>query len=576
MRFSELIQHLEEKPGIYMMLAKSTPIYIGKAKNLKNRLKQYFQNKPSSYRIQVMLSQVDDLNVVVTGTESEALILENKLIKEYLPKYNILLKDDKSFPYLMFSTHDFPRLSVIRVKKIDNKGRYYGPYVNQAHANILLEQMQKVFQVRNCSDAFYRNRMRPCLQYEIGRCKAPCVKLISKDEYKKDVSNAKQFLEGKGEHKKILIDKMYQYSEEKAYEHAAYCRDLLQSVGSSTIHKQNRFDVFYMDVLGSSVGVVLLNITDDRIQNVHIELIDSQDRCFNASWLEQYVYHHYTQFDMPKVIVLPNKNNDLEEALGKVKIHALTEKKYEKWLAVAKDNLMAYRQAKFSESFNWPEFWLSLESFLDNKVDNILCVDVSHHQGRSAYASCVTALADGMHKSGYRAYKVSEGNDDYAAIREVISKIKKERITENTLLIIDGGKGQLKAAYEVLEKRDIFCILTSISKGKERIWGDEKFYRYQKNIEVIKWPDALLKYILHIRDESHNFAIRTHRRALRKLTLQSVLDTIPGIGKEKKKQLLGHFGGLEGLKASKVEEIAKVSGIGDELAKRIYGVLHVK
>lgn len=574
MRFNELIQALEDKPGIYMMLSKKKPIYIGKAKSLKNRLKQYFQNKANSHRIQVMVSLVDDLEVIVTESEAEALILENKLIKEHQPKYNIMLKDDKSFPYLMFTKHDFPRLQVVRVKKTDKKGRYYGPYVNQKQASLLLEQMQKIFQIRNCSDHFYRNRMRPCMQYEIGRCKAPCVGYIDKAEYKKDIDNSMKFLEGKSEHQAILLDKMYKYSENNEFEQAAYCRDLLQSLGSSTKLRHNHFDVFYVDLLGSQVGIVLMSIVDDKMINVHVELIDVQNKYFSDDWIEQYVYQHYLQFEKPKVVVLPKKSNSLEEGLG-IKVYSLEEKKYQKWNKVAKDNLMAYRQSQSSDSFDWPDFWLKLEGFLDKKVDSILCLDVSHNQGSSAYASCVVALAEGMQKSGYRAYKVNSGNDDYASMKEVLNKIKKERLSEGTLLIIDGGKGQINTAYKVLEERGLKCILTSISKGKERVWGDEKFYRMNPKLEAFSWPDPLLKYILHIRDEAHDFAIRTHRRALRKLSLQSILDTVSGIGKDRKKLLLGYFGGLEGLKCAKLDDIAKVPGIGPELAKRIYKALHV-
>lgn len=574
--FFDLIQHLEEKPGIYLMLSKQKPIYIGKAKNLKKRLLQYFQNKPSSYRIQVMLSQVDDLKVIVTDSEAEALILENKYIKRHQPKYNILLKDDKSFPYLVFSKHAFPRLQVIRSKKLSKDEVYFGPYVNQKQAHVLLEQLQKVFQIRNCSDSFFRNRMRPCMQYEIGRCKAPCVKLIHEKDYKKDVEDAKRFLKGKGNHQALLMEKMYQYANDDEYEKAAFCRDLLQSIGSSTLHTTHSFDVFYQDVLGLQVGMVLLQVVDDRLQNVHVELIDVSQKHVEDDWLEQYVYDYYSRFPLPKVLVLPEKRESLS-ALGKVEIRTLNEKKYQKWLSVAKENILAYRQSKADEVFQWPSFWIELESFLRIPIDQILCVDVSHHGGKSAYASLVMCQSNGMQKSKYRAYKVSKGGDDYDAIREVISKIRKEKLTEGTLLIIDGGKGQIKVAKEALEKRELALQLTSISKGKERVWGDEKFYRVEEGkIIAMQWPKDILKYILHIRDEAHDFAIRTHRRSLRKLSLRSVFEDIEGIGEEKKKSLLGYFGGLDALKCATLDEIAKVPGIGKVLAKKIYDALHVE
>jgi len=573
-RFAKLIQYLEQKPGIYMMLCQETPIYIGKAKNLRNRLKQYFQSKPSSYRIQVMLSQVDDLQVIVTDNEANALILENKLIKEHQPKYNIMLKDDKSYPYLVFSKHDFPRLMMIRSKKLSQKGKYYGPYVNQKHAILLLEQMQKVFLTRNCSDHFYRNRMRPCMQYEINRCRAPCVGYVSKADYQKDIYDAKQFLEGRGKQQSIILDKMNAFSKDELFEQAAFCRDLLQSIGSSVKHAFNSFDIFYREVLGSQVIIVLISVNDDQIQNVHIDTLDTQKRCYDDSWLEQYVYHYYSQFPLPKRIILPEKNQQLEAALG-VKIQGLNEKKYEKWTVIAQENLQIYFKNQSNKSFHWPEFWKSLELYLSLSIENVLCVDVSHHQGSSAYASCVSCLSSGMDKSNYRTYKVKPGGDDCAAIFEVVSKIQKDRLSEKTLLIIDGGKGQIGAAKKALDERGIKVILVSVSKGKERIWGDEKFYKFDQVAAEFHWPDDLLKYILHIRDEAHDFAITMHRRALRKLSLSSVFDQILGIGDEKKKRLLAYFGGLDALKCAKLEEIEKVPGIGPSLAKRIYDTLHI-
>ncbi|MEC7030582.1 MAG: excinuclease ABC subunit UvrC [Pseudomonadota bacterium] len=580
MRFAELIAHLESKPGIYMMLSdKSVPLYIGKAKDLKKRLKQYFQNKPSSYRIEVMLTLVHDIKVIITDSESEALVLENRLIKEHQPKYNILLKDGKSFPYLAFSKHAFPRLMMKR-NRGKGEAKMYGPYTNQKQARDVLDQVQRVFQIRNCSDHFYRNRTRPCIQHEIARCTAPCVGLVSEQDYAKDVSDARMLLKGEVGHVSQRISKkMYEFADQEAFEQAAACRDLLRhlAVGASEV-KTGHMHVFDTAVMGNQVIVLRLDVVDGHVTDANCELVEIEGKHVEQDWLIQYVYHFYQLFSTPKTIVLPISDPSLlQNALcnKRVQVKDLHSAAFKDLKVVAQDNISAYKTAQSNELYQWPQFWGQLEQYLNQSISKIICVDVSHHQGSSTYCAFVVCNAHGMDKSKYRTTKIEANRDDCYAIREGLArKMKAGVIDESTLLVIDGGKGQINAAIKAVA--DSRAVITSVSKGPGREWGKEKFYRYDGEVNLFKWPYELIKYILHIRDEAHNLAITTHRRALRKLSLQSVLDQVWGVGSDKRKKILEHFGGLEQLQCAKISDIERVPGVGKALAKRIYDTLHMK
>ena len=580
MRFQALIDSLESRSGVYLMLSsKAEPIYIGKAKDLKKRLKSYFVGKPSSHRIGVMLTQVVDLKVMITDSEAAALVLENKLIKSYQPKYNILLKDDKSFPYLVFSKHDFPRLLMKRSKQ-KTTDNLYGPYTNKKEARHVLDQIQRVFRIRNCSDHFFRNRTRPCIQYEIGRCTAPCVGFIDESAYKADVKAAKKVLLGKSStlHKEVT-HKMYQYADEEDFERAAACRDLLKSLASvSAETKPSAFmHVFDTLVLGHQVVIVKMEVIDGQVAHTSCECISTEGKCLDQEWLFQYIYHHYQLFNMPKSIIVPASDVEvLKEALGgNVVIQNLAAKKYEDLARIARDNIQAYLKSQSSEMYQWHVFWRQLEDYCQRTFSHILCVDVSHHQGSATYVSVVFCSANGMERSRYRTYKVSCDGDDYEAIRQGLQKkLRSGGIDESTLLIIDGGRGQLSAAKEVVSMTGAY--LTCASKGPKREWGREKYYRDLGEVEQFQWPEDMMRYILHIRDEAHNTAINMHRRALRKLSLRSILDSVEGIGSQKKKAVMEYFGGLEQLRYAKLEDIEKVPGVGKALAKRIHTALHIE
>jgi excinuclease ABC subunit C len=579
-RFAQLISHLDSRPGIYMMLSqKMVPIYIGKAKDLQKRLKQYFQGKPQSHRIGVMLTLVHDIKVVITANEAEALVLENRLIKEHQPKYNVLLKDDKSFPYLCFSSHAFPRLQLTRAKALKGE-KLYGPYTNQKQARVTLDQIQRVFQIRNCSDHFFRNRTRPCIQYEISRCTAPCVGYIDEDSYHQDIEDAKKLLcgENSASHE-IVTKRMYQYAESEAFERAASCRDLLRGLlpPSAMASRGSQQHVFYSELLGTQIMVLMMQVVNDSVVHVDCDIIDTDGKYFESDWLSQYVYHYYQMFPMAPEVLLPVSDVAmLTLALKKnIRILDLDAKRHHGLKKLAQENLTAFMHAKSKELYQWPHFWQSLQFYLNQQVSKVVCVDVSHHQGSSTYVAMVVCGSQGMDKRNYRSYNMNTGGDDCRAIKLALEKkIKTGQIDEKTVLIIDGGKAQLNAAAEVLS--EIGCVLTSVSKGVAREWGKEKFYQYQGGASQFRWPEDMIKYVLHIRDEAHHFAIMMHRRALRKLSIQSVLDQVQGIGRDKKKQILRYFGGLEQLQYAKLSEIERVPGVGKVLAQRIYDTLHVE
>lgn len=575
MRFSDLIQHVESKPGVYLMRSETDEyLYIGKAKDLNKRLKQYFQGKKHPHRVKVMLEQVHDLNVMITESEADALILENRLIKQHQPIFNILLKDDKSFPYLRFSEHGFPRLELTRAKGNVDSEVLFGPYTHKKEASIVLDQIQRSFLIRNCSDHFFRNRVRPCLQYEINRCSAPCVQYIDQKTYQKDVIAAEKMLKGEvGQSHVVLTKRMHGYAKEQDFEKAAACRDLLRTIATKKEGGAFEQHVFFAEKIGSSIIVVKIDRIDEATSSVYCDVIDAEGKYLEEDWISQYVYQYYQTFSKPSQVLLPIANKRLlEKALGSVTVKDLCHQSYQHLVKLAKENIQAHLQSKSSELFQWPIFWQQLEHYLQRPISKIVCLDVSHNQGSCTYAALVQCGVDGMVKKQYRSYKTNTGGDDYLAMQQALTKaLSSKRIDEDTLVLIDGGKGQLSSAAVVLEA--LGCPLTSIAKGPARTWGKETFYRYDNGVHAFKWPAEMIKYVLHIRDEAHHFSVKLHRRALRKLTLQSVLDQIPGIGPEKKSQILRYFGGLEQLQCAKLEELVRVPGVGEALAKKIYQTL---
>ncbi|UTC24971.1 excinuclease ABC subunit UvrC [Candidatus Comchoanobacter bicostacola] len=586
MRFSKLIQGLDEKPGVYFMLDKQGRfIYIGKAKNLKNRLRQYFSMQAKQPKVYAMLNQVADVKVLITATESEALLLENQMIKKHQPTYNVLLKDDKSHPYLQLSQHDYPSLKMVRVKaKKITKGRLYGPYPHADQASKLLDITQRICLLRNCSDQFFSNRTRPCIQYEIKRCSAPCVGKISKKEYAQSVRKASSLMSGNGHKIRAnLMEAMMAYSKQQAYERAAACRDALKLVASPDSKRatSDHRHIFVYEELGDVLHVCIAHFVGAQIEDLQHDLIEIMHKCSLEGWAQSYVCQYYALYPTyPNLVIV----QDAEDATvlssylqdKKIKIRSVNSSDAHD-LELVQQNMQAYRQNKIEGSEDWHAFWQQISGLFGRKLTKIVCFDVSHHQGASTYASCVVATHMGMDRKQYRLYKVDSGGDDYESINQAVVRwAKKQSGFDETVVVIDGGKGQMKSAMQALVVSGQPPVLTSIAKGVERKWGREKFFIEQDGAVVpFQWPPSIVRTILYIRDQAHDHAITAHRKSIRKAAFRSVLDEVYGLGPAKKKLLLAYFGGLEGVKQATLKDLRNVPQIGPELAKRIYETIRL-
>ncbi len=601
-RRKDFLKELSTKPGVYLMLGKNQQIlYVGKAKNLKKRVKSYFQKTSSSLKTQSLVNQIIDINVIVTQSEIEALILECNLIKKHNPRYNVLMRDDKSYPYLFLSKCDFPRLVIYRGAK-RKTGKYFGPYPSSVAAKETLNQLQKLFKIRQCDDSYFRNRSRPCLQYQIKRCSAPCVGYISKADYSADIARVKMFLQGKSQ--EIINDFVTQMEEAAQalnYEKAALLRDQVGRLNYMQKQQAVAADHGDVDIVGvlQQQHVICVNFLFVRagrlIGNksyfpkipVNTELIDIWN-----DFLPQYYLSSKSMHEVPPLIIT---TEDFPERL--LLGRALTEKNKSKvmirvnvrgararWQAMVLENAAEAIRQRLAQSNYWLDRFSALKKVLAIADDElrIECFDVSHTQGKATMASCVVFGRQGPIKSDYRRYNINncKPGDDYAALKQALmrryKRIAKEKGNMPDILLIDGGKGQLHQAEDVLQALAISSVmLMSIAKGAGRKPGLEKIYRSgQKNALRLTSDDIALHLLQQIRDEAHRFAITGHRQQRSKQLTQSLLDTIPGVGPKRRKRLLLQFGGWQGLKNASLAEISKVEGIGKQLAEIIYTILH--
>jgi excinuclease ABC subunit C len=613
------------QPGIYKMRdASGKIIYVGKAKNLKNRLTSYFQENQSSPKTRVLVSRIADIQYIVTHTENEALLLEQTLIKEHKPRYNILLRDDKSYPSIYLSSHAFPHLRLTRSRK-QRGGRYFGPYSKARAAKETVELIQKFFKLRSCEDSFFANRTRPCLQYQIKRCKAPCVNFVSPEEYTQDVRKAVLFLEGKNETIiETLTAQMQAASEQKEFEKALEYRDQINAL-QSVMQKQyvvgfdqdKNFDVVFA-LIEQGMGCVqkLLVREGNLIDKLSYVFPLPLDISLNEM-LDLFLAQHYLALEESPRFIYVNEASVEHAVLAEVltakhtkTISILQPKRGEKtqWLELAHVNAvqtMAQHQAKQA---NYVQRWKDLEKLLNRQVStdfdtfeqmreqspplaggglptNLICFDISHTMGEATVASCVVFNAQGPDKSAYRRFNIEgiTGGDDYAAMRQALtryydSQTREERYLnsppeerEFNILLIDGGKGQLRQAEEVLSELHVQNVqLLGIAKGEGRKSGLETIFldSHGKTREMNEHPQAFL-LLQSIRDEAHRFAITGHRHKRDKKRRTSTLESIPGIGPLRRQKLLAHFGGLQGLKEATIEQISKVPGISLSLAATI-------
>jgi len=593
------LKNLTTRPGIYKMLNdQGEIIYIGKAKNLKNRVSSYFKKQTASTKQQAMVAKIANIEVTVTHTEGEALLLECQQIKRHKPRYNICLRDDRSYPYIFLSSeHDFPQITLHRGAK-KRKGKYFGPYPGIGAIKESLKLLQRIFPIRQCDDSFYNNRSRPCLQHQIGRCTAPCVGLIDKAAYALDVDSTVLFLEGKGG---LLIDqlivKMEQAAAKLEYEQAAGFRDQilkLRSVLEKHFVHGERGDV---DIIAcaTKAGVACVQVFFIR-NGQHLgnkvffpKITDEHDP---AAIVQAFIPQYYLDKQAPHELIVSHQPEEAElltEVLATQAKHAVAiahnvRGERSKWLQMACTNAENSLLSKLSDKQGLYARFLSLQEELGCKElpKRLECFDISHTQGDQTVASCVVFDREGPVKSAYRRFNIEgiTGGDDYAAIHQAVfrrfKRLKQGEHTAPDILLIDGGKGQVHEAQKALAELDINNVMiVGVSKGPDRKPGMEKLILADQEQPIDIKPGASgLLLIQHIRDEAHRFAITGHRQRRGKAKKQSAMEAIPGLGPKRRQVLLKQFGGLQGISQASVDALCGVDGISRHLAQRIYELFH--
>jgi len=609
------LRNLTKRPGIYKMLDdKGEIIYIGKAKNLKNRVSSYFRSQSVSPKQQAMVAKVVAIEVTVTHTEGEALLLESQQIKRYKPRYNICLRDDKSYPYVYISSiHDFPQITFHRGAK-KRKGKYFGPYPSAGAVKETLKLLQKIFPVRQCDDSYYKNRSRPCLQYQIKRCTAPCVGLVSREKYREDLDNTILFLEGKGNQLiDLLITKMEGASAKLEFEQAAVFRDQivrLRSVLEKHFVHGEKGDV---DIIACATTASTSMLTPSAyipigkagVACVQVFFIRNGQNLGNkiffpkiteayeaGSILQAFIAQYYLDKQVPNELIVSQPLNETElltEVLSTQARHSVTitsnvRGERLKWLQMATINADNSLMSKLSDKQGMYSRFLSLQDELGTSElpKRLECFDISHTQGDQTVASCVVFDREGPVKSAYRRFNI-EGvtpGDDYAAIYQAVSRrfkrLKQGEHLAPDILFIDGGKGQVHEAQKALaELRLNNVMIVGVSKGPDRKAGMEKIILAEQEQPIDMSPGAsALLLIQHIRDEAHRFAITGHRQRRAKVKRQSVLESINGLGPKRRQILLKQFGGLQGVSSAGIDALAGVDGISRQLAQRIYDIFH--
>ncbi|WP_198246390.1 excinuclease ABC subunit UvrC [methane-oxidizing endosymbiont of Gigantopelta aegis] len=592
------LKTLTQRPGIYKMLdERGEIIYIGKAKNLKNRVSSYFRTHSASPKQQAMVAKVASIEVMVTHTEGEALLLESQQIKRFKPRYNICLRDDKSYPYVFLSDHDFPQLTFHRGAK-KRKGIYFGPYPSAGAVRETLKLLQKIFPVRQCDDSFYQHRTRPCLQYQIQRCTAPCTGLISKDDYQADVENTKLFLQGKGE---LVIDSLVQRmetaSEQLAFEQAAVYRDQISRLRSVLERHFVLGEKGDVDIIAcaNNAGMACVQVFFIRKgQNLGSKTFFPKMAESHAAGdiLQAFIAQYYLERQLPNELIVSHALPDthlLAEVLSKqaqqtVTISTHVRGQRAKWLEMAASNAENFLSTRMADKQGIHERFLSLQEQLglDEMPKRLECFDISHTQGEQTVASCVVYTLEGPLTAAYRRFNI-EGitpGDDYAAIYQAVyrrfKRMKKGEHQAPDILLIDGGKGQVNEAQKALSELSVNSVMiVGVSKGPDRKAGMEKIILPELSEPLDITPGAsCLLLIQHIRDEAHRFAITGHRGRRAKAKKRSILEDIPGLGPKRRQILLKQFGGLQGVAKAGVDALNSVDGISRQLAQKIYDSFH--
>jgi excinuclease ABC subunit C len=593
---------IPKSPGVYRMLDhKDVILYVGKAKNLPNRLKSYVAEKNHIIRTERMLSQTFKLEITTTANESEALLLEANLIKKHKPKFNILLKDDKSFPFVFISNKDqWAQVTKHRGKK-DKEGFYFGPFASAGTANWTIKMLQKIFQIRVCDDSTFKNRKRPCILYQIKRCSGPCVDYIDKEDYKKSVDQAIQFVSGKSRDiQKNLSKQMEEASEKLDFEKASIFRDRIKSLNiiqsSQRINEANLIDAdviaAYKESGKTCIQVFFYRSKQNWGNQAYFPKHDPDQDV--SEIMSSFLMQFYENKNVPKLIIINTEIKDkklIEETLSKkesitISINVAKKGTKAKVIAMAEKNAKESLNRKIYETNNNKNLFdgVAKKFHLKNGLNLVEVYDNSHISGTNSVGAMITFGNEGFVKKRYRKFDIKTKNaeqDDFAMLKEVLTRRFKRAMLEKgnyltlpDLILIDGGKGQYSSAKEVLDEFGLYDLpMIAIAKGKLRNSGDETFFYKGKSFKFNK-NDPTLFFMQRLRDEAHRFAITSHRAKRAKGITKSLLDQIDGIGSIRKRALLNHFGSARAVESASFDEIKSVEGVEEKVAKKIYNFFH--
>jgi len=616
------VSTLSGAPGVYRMLgAGGELLYVGKAANLKKRVGSYFLKPKMDPRIAAMIAQIAAVETTITRTEGEALLLEAQLIKSLKPRYNIVLRDDKSYPYIHLTAGDYPRLAFHRGTR-SGAGRYFGPFPSAGAVRGSLDLIQKLFKIRNCEDSYFKNRSRPCLQHQIARCTAPCVGLVTPQDYAENVRHAEMFLDGRGgAMMEELLASMERASASLAFERAAQIRDQVAALKRVQANHYVQGASADMDVIACAIraGIACVSVLFFRngvslgSRDFFPRLpIDADEATILASFIAQY----YLERPVPSEVIVSHAIEDaapLAEALGEraghgVEIKANVRAERARFRDLAQRNAEAALASRLASRQTLLARFEALRDLLglDETPQRIECFDISHTMGEATVASCVVFGPEGPEKSQYRRFNITDitGGDDYAAMRQALQRrfrravaaseaaaiesdavvdaaVRTQRVDESMarlpdLLLIDGGKGQVQQAVDVLNELGLEGVpVVGVAKGEARRAGDETLILGRSGRTLWPGPESLASHLIQsVRDEAHRFAITGHRGRREKARETSTLEEIAGVGARRRSALLRHFGGLGGLSKAGIEELMQVKGISRELAERIYASFH--
>ncbi len=593
------VDALPGRPGVYRMLdAQGTILYVGKARNLKSRVGSYFQPSNVQPKVQALVAKTANMEVTITNSDTEALLLEFNLIKKHRPRFNVVLRDDKSFPYLHLETeHDFPRLNFYRGSRKE-PGRFFGPYPSAGAVRETLQQLQRLFRIRNCDDTYFDNRSRPCLQYQIQRCTAPCVGLISAESYARDVDAAIKVLEGRNDEVQLELGRRMEAAAERLnFEEAARARDQLANLRAIQAQQIVTSDIDHdADVIAVAAGngeycVALMFVRGGRSLG-STTFFPRAPLADLPEVLAAFVAQYYLERESPAEIIVERDFDEMQvleatlaqRASHKVRITSSVRGIRARWLEMTRNNA---EQALKMRGLAHTSIRTSLQDLrdafqLEQTPTRIECFDISHTGGTDTVASCVVFGEEGPIKSDYRRFNIAgiQPGDDYAAMHQALARrykrVRDGEVIAPDVLLIDGGKGQLAEAHAALTELGVAGVtLIGVAKGADRRPGQEQLFSLGRDTPTILPPDSsALHLIQRVRDEAHRFAIAGHRRKRAKRHSQSILETIPGLGPVKRRELLKQFGGLQGILRAGIDDFVQIRGLGRELAEVIYEHLH--